>query len=771
MTVRIMGRQKIWLFIAVICALLSTVLLLSFIVTDPGHTLIEIGGDAGHTYHSYLYHIIYEKGIWSRCINYPYGENMIYIDGLPFLSVPLSYLKMLHLKPEQALAIMHLGIGFSYLLAIIYVYKTLLYFKVRQMIAILFSCLIILTNPQAYRLLGHFALANTCVIPMLFYWSVLYYNTGNWRYACYIFLLGCVMSFFHLYFGGIIVIWILFYTVGFFILEKRSVQLKLRHCGLLVVVGAVMFAMVKSVIWLTDPIKDRPTFSSGADRLTHWRIILTSHISPYWSHLLESHEWLRDYSTGEGYVYIGVTVMLVGIIGIIRGIFLRHNKEGLIVSQDKFQPIWLFIALSALLLGMGVPFIWNMQWLLDYMSLFKQFRSMGRFSWIFYYIMAVYTVVLINNWYVKSLSAKKYVAAYCIVGLFLLTWGVDAKGYVRFFRPKWSDGPGKYAFYFSKNEQNWNDFLTEHHYKKDDFQAILILPFYDVGTEKLFLDNDLTSWVSTTGGKASLQLHLPIVDNMAARGSLSIAESQVRVIAGPFADKPLFKSGNRKPFLLLQSQDDSLDADSKYLLRDADYLGHSFGFFIYACYPDRVNANDKKYADTVNTIIPYMHGTDTCLPGGGIWFVQHFNSGQAKEKLFAGGATNAISARDSIIADIPVQPLADSQLYEFSAWFLLRDNDPNCPNMYIQLLDSAGNLLHTSEILTKWSSDNFGLWFRNSGYFYVPLNCRSIKCKLVNDPYPSYVAMDELLIRPANALVISRAADGTIMANNHLLRK
>src|SRR4051812_7905052 len=105
-------RQKVWLFVAIICAILSTILLLSYIVFDPAHMMIALGGDAGHTYHSLLYHIAFEKGAWTECLNYPYGENVIFVDGLPYLSVPLSFLKSLHLKGEGILAIMHLAIGF-----------------------------------------------------------------------------------------------------------------------------------------------------------------------------------------------------------------------------------------------------------------------------------------------------------------------------------------------------------------------------------------------------------------------------------------------------------------------------------------------------------------------------------------------------------------------------------------------------------------------------------------------------------------------------------
>jgi hypothetical protein len=42
---------------------------------------------------------------------------------------------------------------------------------------------------------------------------------------------------------------------------------------------------------------------------------------------------------------------------------------------------------------------------------------------------------------------------------------------------------------------------------------------------------------------------------------------------------------------------------------------------------------------------------------------------------------------------------------------------------------------------------------------------------VLNEPNPSYKAMDEVMLRPAAALIVSKDADGSVMANNHLLRK
>ena len=769
-------RQSIWFLIAIMASVLATAYFLTFIATDPCHTVIALGGDSGMTYHAYLYHILFERGVWTNCMNYPYGDNITYKGGLPLLSIPLSYLKnVVPISSEAAIGVMHTAISLSYVLAIVYTYKILRLFDARPLLAVLFSCLIILLSPQVFRLLGHFGLTYMCVIPMLFYWSIKYYHSGHWRYPVYICVFGILMSFSHLYFGGIIFVWVAFYIPGYFLFVKQDLKAKSKHAGMLMLSMVVLFAVLKTFFLLTDPVKDRPAFQSGASHhITYRTQIITSPHSPFWDAI--SARW-KDVEISkddnEGYTYLGAAAIIVSSISLIMGLALYWKKrDQLVVSEKGFQPIWLFIAFGALFLAMDVPFRMGVEWLFDYTYVFKQFRALGRFSWIFYYVITIYVVVVINNWYAKAMANRRYYIAYPVVILPLLVWGTEVKAYADFIRNKNSDGPGYYNFFFSKFEQPWELFLKEHSRSKNEFQAILALTFSNEGSEKLSVCNDESSWVMTIAGRAALQLHLPIIDAFIARESWSQAERQVRIVGGPFADKPILKQVGAKPFLLLHYDTDSLDMDSKYLLQASDYIGHYSQFYVYACYPERIAANDKKYADSVTALLPYLHEGDTCVGGsGGGFYINHFDAAGSKDKFFGTGGVGLIKGEDSEFAVVPVSPRSDSQLFELSCWFLLSRNDPYFPTIRMDMQDSMGKFITSREILTKLSLDNDGLWFRASLYFSLPKGCRSIKCILHNHPDPSYIAMDEFLFRPADALVISKDARGRFMVNNHLFKR
>jgi len=68
----------------------------------------------------------------------------------------------------------------------------------------------------------------------------------------------------------------------------------------------------------------------------------------------------------------------------------------------------------------------------------------------------------------------------------------------------------------------------------------------------------------------------------------------------------------------------------------------------------------------------------------------------------------------------------------------------------------------------KESTDNREMWFRGYSYFKMVPGCTHVKVLIDNDNLSSYRAADELLLRPASALILSKKG-GQIMANNHVI--
>ena len=764
-------QRNVWFIIAIVFAAGVTVLTLSHIVTEPWHILTDVGGDGAKNNFTYLYHSMYGAGsahsYWFEGMNYPYGEHIVFTDGQPLLSV--LFAKLGGVTSGTALAVFWWLLGFSYLLAMVYVYKILIHFKVGPLAAVIFSGLIVVCSPQLFCLNGHFALGYVCLVPMLFYWTILYHESPSLKYCVYVFILGSLMAFLHVYYVAVVLVWSVSYAAGYFILVKNTVMNKVKRTVPLMVSAVCIFLLLAVVMKMTDPAKDRPVspyFETGMyTKLSH---IFSSEHSPLWQDAIKIGLVPRASKGGEGFTYLGVVSIVTLLASFLFFIVRKVKKKPVNVAPGSggFSSIWLFIAFAVLILAMGIPFIWKMEWLMDYFSVLKQFRTLGRFSWIFYNVITIYSVVVLYSWYTSFVNKYKPAIGRAILVLCMVIWGYEASGCIGYSRKLSNSGLYNYSFIFSTFGQNWESFLHDKNVKKEELQGILLLPFFHVGTEKVWVGDP--GWLITLGSSASLQLHLPVVDVMLSRSSWSIAQKQVKIAGGPFTEKAILKDiKTDKPFLLLDIGTNPLLTDEQYLLTASDYIGEREGMKVYIFYPSRLAANDKKMSDSVNSILPFMQSADTCVGERGSFYLDHFDAGAGKDVFFGTGAQLPIKEQELVVANIPVTHVKDSALYEFSCWFLLGDKDPRSPYITLFQLDGSGKIISMCDALTKHATDSYGMWYRASCYFYIRPGCTKIRCLLENDPNPSYKMMDELQLRPAGSMVISKAADGSVLVNNH----
>jgi hypothetical protein len=761
-----------WFIVALFAAVAATLLLLSHMLTDPGKVIIQLGGDCGKNYYTFLFHSLYGNGSWFQGMNYPYGEHIIYSDGQPILSVLLSHFKGISM--QQALACMNLAIALSYITGIVFTYLILLRFGVKNVLAILFACLIIVYSPQVLRIRAHFGMAYACLLPILFYCNIRYHAKAQYKWLVIVLITGLIMSFLHLYMGALVFIWVAFYTLGYLLFIKRPLKERINHIAPVLIMAVILFVVIKLVVLLTDPIKDRPSFPlNNLDNITHIKDIISSPYSPFWTYLRDKKGIHLQPEGTEGYTYPGLTVFFAVFLSFALGLYhliIKKDNKRLLVGEGSFSVIWLFIAFGALLLAMGAPFIWHMKWALNYLSVFKQFRAMARFSWIFYYIITIYGAIAIHQAFTSLVARRKLVLAYALAIGSIGIWAYEASSMIRFTRDYIANGLNVCNEFYYKNEQNWPSFLAEHKYKGSDFQGIILFPFFMSGSEKLWVGND-PSWPLSIGMRPALMFNLPIVDVMMSRTSWSLTEKQVKLVGGPYADRPMLRDlKSNKPFLLIQYDGEYLTPDHEYLLKSSDSIGHQYNAFIYAFYPERMRAHDKRVKDSILALAATVKAADTIINEQSPCYIAHFDTAKATDRFFGTGACTEYKQEEVVIATIPLGKLTDNEPYEFSCWFLLDDKDYRSPHYTLESLDSAGNVIDYRDALTKQSLDNKGMWFRSSVFFVAKINCTAVRCILHNSPMPTYKIMDELQLRHVDATIITKDTEGRIMVNNHLVK-
>jgi len=753
-------RRIAWLAATVLFAVALVTIGLSYFVTDPGHVFPEMGGDGAKNAFTYLYHSMYGKGFWFTGMNYPYGEHIVFTDGIPLFSV--FFASTGNVSSGTALTVLWWAVALSYVLSIVYMYKALLRMGLPPLWAMLGAGLICMMTPQWIRLRGHYGLSFVCIVPMLLYWTLAWYQERKNRYWVFVFLMGIVFSFLHPYYAGIILVWVFAFAAGFVLIEKGALIAKVKQVLPGAVAAVAVPAVVMLVMKLTDPVTDRlPTPYSSDEGFSTFNRLLSAVFSPFWE-IVGKREWVHNVADGgEGFGYIGLVPIVVLVASLV--LYFVRRKTAV---RAPITWVALFMAFGIAAFSMGVPMRWHIPGMMKVLFVFKQFRTIGRFAWMSYYIIGAFSVVTIYRWYLLLVNGGRQKLAVGLLSLGLLVWSVEVYGYMRAMRKVADVGRYNHSVMFSTQEKSWQQFLAEHGKKAQDFQALLLLKYFNVGTDKLWIGEP--GWLITLGTRAATQLHLPIVDAMMARSSISRAQDLAKTVAGPYAEKPLLQMlKSDKPFLLLNYDIDFLSPDEAYLLKSSDYIGDYSQCKVYACYPQRIRENDKAATDGVMAIADLLRpGADTCIGDCGSWYVDHFD---AKWMGVFGAAAEYGEGGEK--ASVAVAPVRDSVIYEFSSWFRVEHEDYRSPDVVLQMQGADGKVLSEITVKTHNAVDSRRDWYRASTYFYMPAACKTVSCRVVDEPAPAYRAIDELLLRPAGATVIYKGNDGkSVMVNGHILK-
>ncbi len=738
-----------------LAAIVVTVFMLSYIVTDPTNMMLGYGGDAAKNYFTFYYHALYGKGIWFDGMNYPYGEHIIFTDAQPALI-------WLHkLLPFSVECTIHYAMGISYVLSIVYLYKICTRFNLAFLFSLASAVLITVMSPQVFKLSEHFSLAYVSFVPMLFYYTLSYHLSGKWKWVLYLFLFTVIATFFHVYYLAIIAFWVAFYVLGYVLFGDNKFRFKLKRVVLICLPVVLAFGLFYIFLHTTDPITDRPDYPSNTRaHVTSLADVFTSSYSPLWVSLKNDHIIDKISNPSEGYAYAGIVPIILFFAFVILGI-RRSLKHGVkkVVNINSTEMIWLLIVFGMLFIGSGIVFIYCFE-CLDNASILRQFRALGRLSWGFYYPFTVLMVVGLYRLYLFVQKKNTY-AAYTLISLAFLLWGIETYAYVDFTRTLANQGRNNYH----SQQTDWVAFLKKHGLSQSNFQAILYLPYVHIGSEKLGAGTDCNNLHKAFD--ASLQLGLPLMDVMMSRTSWSQTFKQVKIEGGVFVEEAMLPG--RQPLMLMVDKECSLDRDQKNILEDAKYVGDYDNCDVYI-FNQTYHAFDHNFRGYWPYILDdNVLKIDTCHDCNTKYYIDHFDQGAYKEMFFDEGAVAVIASNTEEIAAFEISDKSWSTQYEFSIWVQITQNNYRMPDFHINCYNENGQLLNAYKAKGIHSKDNHEDWFRVSKYFTVPEDCYQISMEVINIPNPAYRALDELLIRPAASTVVSKDKQGRLLVNNHVI--
>jgi hypothetical protein len=485
-------------------------------------------------------------------LNYPYGESMLFTDCHPIIAAPArllqSYFPWIGVYGVGLLNFLML---FSFVVGSFFLWKLFRRLDVNPLLSVLGALGIMVLSPQIFRLEGHYALSYGCALPITFYLLLNFVQRKNVIRSAVFLLINALFWFFiHAYLGMIVVA-----TMLAFGLVKLVVSLfgKGKFTGSFLywsasIIPMLIFSGVSSFIDIHENRSDNPYgfFEYYADFDT---VLLPNH--PPFS--LQVEKYLPSFTqTWEGWSYIG----LVAILCIFAYFYLKLRSKIGNVFRDQYVPIDPFVgqlicaSLIILTFSFGIPFRWGMESLLDSFPTLKQFRSIGRFAWVFYFAINVGAIVFIQRIFHHLYLARRQMLAFLIMigaPVFIIFEGVS---YHQEVGHNIVQSPNVF------DRRTPPDYLKEalEIIKGQKYQAIIPLPFYNIGSENYTREAGGTSYLKSM--VMSYHANIPVLGSYLSRTSICEAKNMQQVLSEPYYDKPIeadIKSDF--PFLIVYSND------------------------------------------------------------------------------------------------------------------------------------------------------------------------------------------------------------------------
>ncbi len=562
-----MKMIKIQKYAPIILILSSIVFVMSFygdVVLSPNSYLFTDTGDGIKNYFTYASHIKNDSSyINSQIMNYPYGENFLFLDCQPLftgiikiLSVPFPSIQ------NYSIGIINFLMIFSLVLSTFFLYLILLEFNVSRLFSVLGAFSIAVLAPQLFRVTGHLALSYSFFIPLSWYLFIKFSKSPNkLKWAFMLFLNNLSWYFVHAYLGMIAVSFMLLCFIFDFILfdgKKYKTLKQWINISLVVVLPFVFFWMFTIV---TDHHVGRTDNPYGyLIYASNFESVFLPNYPPLRPFL---DEFLKIEQNWEGLAYIGIgsilSIFLFVFFETVKFIKRKIKKESVKRIDQPLLVVALCSALILLFLSMGYPFKYKMEFLLDGVPIIKNFRGIGRFSWVFYYV-----VTVVSIYYVDIIcNSKKNRVVYMFLGMLIpLSYVVEGIPYHR----EISNTIVNSSNLFDKNQlpQSFSNGLK--YMVKDKYQAIIPLPFYHVGSENYA--RKAMDKICKISMILSYHSGLPLMGNHSARASLMESRNLLQLFSPNFYRKEVEKSiKSKKTFLIIYSNEELAEQENEILER------------------------------------------------------------------------------------------------------------------------------------------------------------------------------------------------------------
>lgn len=520
-----------------------TVLSLSYfdVLISPSKYLLGGSGDGIKNIYVFIWHIIYDPDFFqTNSMNYPFGESIFYVDAQPFFSLPLKLLNsIIDGDVFSWLAVLNLLVLLSIPFSSTIFYKVLRKLEVPLLPAVFLSVGIIINAPQMDRIGGHHGLSYMWVLLIGIWLLIKYVESKNNNFLIILATVILIGFLIHPYQGlilaGLSILVILINNTN----SLNSEEVKKTGISVLFIIIPVFLFLIINKAFdnhqnrVSNPYGFFEYVSSLKGLFTPLYLSDTSSLS-----FLE----VGKFGSGEDKNYLGLS----GIFFLVVILYAFFKQPGLI---KKLKPL-LIASFILLVFSFGIPFIWKMKHIPEFIPFLKSFRALGRFAWPFYFISALTAIVIIINW--KKVPKQISSTLLIILGI-VSCWEGHKSLKVSIDNIKKSD-----VFYdISPHSLLENGSLIP--------QAILPLPYYNIGSDNYTAQGTQSSIFNSF--VFSLNTGIPLISHLGARQSLQEAKDLMGLLGRYEFPKTISKDlFSEAPILLLKTGE--LSNEQEVLLFD-----------------------------------------------------------------------------------------------------------------------------------------------------------------------------------------------------------
>jgi hypothetical protein len=725
---------RIALLLVLCLSVFFTFCFYSQIILNPNQYLFSATGDGISSYYNSIYHIENDSSYLSfEGMNYPFGEHLTYSINNPLLTNIIKFLKEFFPGiSNYTVGIFNFSMLLSFLLTAIFLFLIFEEFQINRILSILSAIGIVALSPQVFRMLGHLSLAYSFAIP-LYLWIIIksYKNKNKVKWYIFLFINQILWIFIHAYYGAIMASFIICFVLLEFLFNRNTFKNKVFYNIFLITIFILPIILYKLFLIYTDNHQYRTDNPYGfLEFISSLRSIFIPHhppIKPLIDKLVTiDQEW-------EGWSYIGlssiITIILIGIY-IIRQKIKFHIKvrDNRLLDNALLNTLFL-AAIILMLYSMGLPFKFIPGYLPKPFGFLREFRVLGRFAWVFYFVSSIFCTCAINKYLIYLNSKNKKITLYLIVGFYSGLFIIEAVSY--------------------HNEVSNTIKLTPNYFVTDkipdiytaiekinlsEYQAILPLPFYHRGSENFSKSPSNKSLLYSE--LFSYKCSLPLLSSYLARTSIYESKLLMQILSPTIYEKPIVKIfTTHRSFLVIYTKE-SLSDNENELLKRSEKLMDFKDFCIYRIKFDSLFLRN--------------HGTNTLK--NKILIHEGFDSVKCSVAYKGGGALTGKMSQFSTIYDFNPDLFQSGQKYLISFWMYNCGN--NCGQdmlnsiVFINYENIAGEKEWLSMVNPANSETIDGCWSKVVLNLYIkPSNNKTSQLKLMikgNDFLENNFIIDEL---------------------------